>query len=681
MSMSETDKKYALQGLQNFATMRGDRAAFSTVSVALRPLDMDLACRQIANERARQALGFLLGQEASAEQMALDAVEASVSAWLERDTRAHMESLTINSTPLLDWATEAADSFLVQAKGSRGPAWLLRVCEEAERNAAAMRRNIDEAAYAYVFTAQESLWENLVHALRRLISAYRIGTAYLTYEHALGYVEKIRGEAEKELATASEEMASLQVKKREIATHAHAVLGQQRVPVQHAQAAEGLSAVVKGWWGKLVEAPLPLDRTDEEKTQQQLLAGLEGHVRQIVVELHQATALQFALQGYLAQLRAFEQTLRAGQTEAGKALDLVQEVAREAVVEKQHLQEQLLALGDSLNADTEVMAAVRRRAGQVAPKKTVADWLTDLGIPQSPLQIQSKKQVAFETLQRLTFRPLAQLADEQAEKILVGLPLDGLTRLFSSMIGEVRKRVLFDEGQKGAPAIQIVVGIPGGAAPDSALHKRIRDHGLVPTVDTIIDASPYPDSLMVCALAQGMSLLQLPGMQVDFESYLLLPEYDEDHYDRAQAWSDKRARRIFEDFCVSREHLLDVILRGLAFGKILDTQAQPGRKSSSGLIKLVPDAEVATAFDEARGHKLRHMVTLGNSIPTLIETLATNPKYVTEIEDYVQRCVEAEGQNVVLQRLRELDASNRYRKDVELTARLKDLLGREQRGA
>jgi hypothetical protein len=682
MNMPEADKNHALQGLRNFATTRGDRAAFSTVSVALRPLDMDLACRQIANERARRALGYLLGQEVSApaEQTALDTVQASVSAWLEKDARSHVESFMINGTPLLDRATEEADTFLAQAKGSWGPGWLLRVCEEAERHATALDKDIDRAAYGYVFGASEGLWANLGNAPLRLASAYRIGAAYLAYEYALRYVAQMRAEAGTALTEASEELASLQVRKREIATHAHAALGQRRAPAQQVQAAEGLFALLKSWSRKLLEAPVQLDRGDEEKAHQRLATSLEGRVREIVVELYQATALQTGLQSYLSQLRSFEGELEAGQVQAGRALELVREVALEAVAEKQCLHEQLLALGDSLNADADVMAAVRARAGQVAPKRTVADWFENLGIAKSPLDIGAKRQVAFGRLQHVTVKPLAQLARKQAQEILVALPLDSLARLFNSMIEEVQKRVLFDEGQKAAPTVQIVVGIPGGG-PDSALGNLLRGHGLVPIVNTIIEASPYPDSLMVCALAQGMSLLQLPGMQVDFESYLLLPEHDENHYDRAQAWSDKRCREIFEALCVSRERLLEVILHGLAFGKILDTKAQPGRKSDTALIKLVPDAEVTTAFDEARGHKLQHMVTLGTSIPTLIETLATHPEYVAEIEDYVHRCVEADGQNVVLQRLRELDASERYRKDIELTARLKDLLGKEQPGA
>ena len=673
--MYEPHDVFEPQGLTNFSVAHR-QAAFSELSAEVLPLHVELACERIANANVRAVLAHTMGvskagDAAASAQRGVDVAEQIARAWRSEDVQSHMQAITIDGHVLSDWADGEAQTFNAHARASWGSAWPLRAVQEANRHAAGLASRISQGVADSVLHRQGSPWAILSKAPASLVASREFGAAYQACIHLCELIEAEEAAASEAKAEADSEMDATKAKGQEIVHHIHEVLSRvSGTPAQQTQ--QG------GIWARLRDIlssdPVVAEAEHEDVARGNLYRSAISQAERHVEALFQACVRQQAFTLYRSALASIRASLQDYQENVSEALSVAGECARLSLSERRHIDQELLALGSSLNDHPSVRAHLQKLAGAFDAAAGARNWFGVLSIANDSLSLRSKRpSVAYQELRTQALAGVAQLRGMSVADILANISPDALSGIIDGLLLSAEGRVPCENGLEAAPRVNMILGLPGGVNEHSALLNAVRSHAMV-AADVTLRPSPYSDSLVAVAEAHAITLPQLPGILTAYESYLALPEKDESGYDRHQAWADKRAHEIFERSCMTRASILEVIIYGLAFGKILDTKAQPGRKSANAPIKLVPDSEVDTAFDQGHGSLLVHMVSLGSSIPTLIESLATNPRYVREISDYVDRCVTSDGRGVVLQRLHELDRAKRYRKDPELTARLKAML-------
>lgn len=667
-----------LRGLEQFAATHR-QAAFAQMQVAVLPLDMELATRRLLNERARYVLLHLLarlpGEADAAEQMGVSQVDTAAAGWLAVDARMHVSALAIQGARLNDWSTAEAQNLLLGMSRTAGSVWPVRALDAAGRAASGIRDQITAAVHrAVAGSADNSVWSVLLTPVARLLSANEAVAAVKGCRHVEELLTststamaELATEAQEGLAAIRDEMASSRQVVREL------LAGSQReFASATADADLGIWARVLRWVRGLSEAEQSAaDATREHDIRRERLASAENTARDLVERLFRAEAVAVAAEAYRDALVTASSSVREYGNSIGAVLDTTKAVAQQALAEKHAIASDETALGTSLNRHPAVLDALRQWAGDLNYAIAVKNWFAQMKL-QTPIDLATRRpQWAHEQLIASLDGPIDAVRKTAAQDVLANLPADALAAIVDNMLSSVRTGIAIEQGLDLPPKVSLVLGVPGGI--DGALGSIIQSKGMTPT-GTTLRPSPYHDSLVAIAEVHGMNILQVASVAKGYESYMALPERDESHYDRQQAWSDKRARQLFERALTSRGQALQIVVLGLAFGKILDTKAQPWRKSGKALIKLVPDAKVTTAF-EARGRALASMTTLGDSVPSLLESLMATPAYTDEIWAYVRGCVEAEGQGIIRQRLSELDHSRCFRQDIDLVKTLNAMLG------
>lgn len=679
-----------LTGLHNFNTSQGSPTPFAGAAVSIHTLSVDSAVAQIALDRLRATLAYA---DTTPEHLdrAEHAVRESVMAWERAGTLKHVEGVIVEGQPLLDWAQEQARTYLHKCRKHTGESWPVRALQGIPRSAPSLEDPVRKACETAILADDKSLYRLLIGPAKAWVTKLDLPAAEAAIEIAMQIVSSEIEAARNQATEARAEFDGVQARRVSVERNVREAYGQTAAPPVVGRPEKGIIAAIRSLFAAVFFPPEPLPAVPE-KSVGELRGRAESQAETGVTEFVAAATRVFAIQHYIDNLERLLARLEEYQAKIRGARYVFAVCSNLAENEMDEIRRRIGTLGaNSLNSNPGVDAYLRERAGQSAScRDTLTQWFEVMKLAD-PLSLGDRQpQWAYTRLCALftgnarlgiTGAPrLAALSRQTPEEVLAALPPAVLAGIVRDAVEQAHTSFVYQDGLAPAPRIGCTLFVPGGDTEASLLAQRIREYAML-RQGVNLAQSPRQDTIMAVVEAHNLSILQLPGIAHAYRAYCALPAQHDGEYDQEQAFADKRAHALFTEALVSREALLEILLMGLAFGKILDTAAQSGRaKGSAKLVKLVPDDEVEHAFVNWFGARLRLGETLGSSIPEVLKSLADHPEWVAEIRRYVESAVKANGTPVVLEKLRMLKAQGRFRKDPELAKSLEQMISRENIG-
>lgn len=664
-----------LVGLRNLASRWGGAGAFAGLSVSIRTVNVGLLATHAAAKCALRILQYA-ADTPDFTQRARDAVARETGNWSLQGIERHLEAIAVGGHGVEHWAHLEADSYIRGCMERYGEAiWAVRALQYLPSAVGDLKPAVERAVQDWA----QRVWALLTKAPLGFLEELDLPAAAEATEQLLRAINAERQQVAGTVAEAEQDVQAVGQRRTDVERHAREAFGQVTTPTPVPEDA-GLWALIRGRVQSLLRAPdVPLVHPADDEVRVERRKSAIQQTTDVIREFVQAVVRHQVVTGYARALAGLAARLAAFQREVSQARETLDACRGLAEAELQALEAQMATLGHAPAVVAQVRSLLEGGPSEAA---LLRDWFRELDLLSRPLDIQAgPADYAYRRLRRLIdeIPALRAWGQQTTEAALAQFPPPVLAALMDDLVAESRSRFHCEHGLCAAPNVLTMLWIPGGDHEHSPLAALIRHHAMLrPGVD--IHPSPYHDTLVAVTEAHKMNLLQLPGIAHAYRAYQSLPAVHDNAYDQAQAFADQRAHEAFCAALVSRETLIERMLLGLAFGKVLDTAAQPGRaKGTQKLIKLVPDSETATAFQRGRGQVLRSWETLGQSIPEALDTLAARTEYLEQIQACVEHAIAQEGNPIVFRKLQELKTTGRFRRDPELIRTLDIMLSREGR--
>lgn len=660
-----------LAGCRQLGAAWGGVRTWASLGVATRTVSVGLLVAWIVAQRVLRALGFARATPYFS-QRAQDAVDKETRNWSRQSVEEHLAAIPVSGQKMEQWARDEAGIYMGQCRDRYGETWVVRALQRLPDDVVSIKPPVAQAVKTW---AEDVMWALIETVPNTFLGRLDFPAAAHATDLLLQWINTERDRVVALFQTAEQQVQSLAQRRPELEGHAREVFGNIPVPTTVDDA--GLWPRVWSRLSALLKAPdVPLPIADDTTQASRRNSAIQQTSEFITEFVHAAVCHEMLIQyhRYLGALASRLEECRRQLTEACETLDACHRLAE---AELQSIETRGATLGQPA---TVVAAVTDMLEGGATEESLIKDWFRELDLREHPLDIRGKRpDYAHQRLHDLVANDASLLTWSRlkTEVVLARLPRDVLAGLIAGLVDESRKQFSYEQGLAEAPRLQTILMIPGGDHEESHLASLIRRHAMLrPGVR--MEESPYDNTLVAVTEAHKLNLLQLPGVAHAYRAYRTLPALHDDDYDQIQAFADRRAHEAFCAVLVSLEARMETLILGLAFGKVLDTAAQPGRsKTAKKLIKLVPDDDIQTAFQRGRGQVLRSWDTLGTSVLETLETLACRPDVREQIQACVERAIAREGTPVVARKLQELKTTRRFRRDSELIRHLDSMLSRE----